>query len=370
MTGISNKAMMKLDSKNKFNGGVELEEEYGVNLYSTFYRQYDPQIGRFGGVDVLSESTMGLSGYQFGNNNPASNNDPSGAKFSPNNYGGHRPLFWGLTHSREIRDGLNMDDVEDMQFGWTSAFFSTGFGNGGGGGGPIPGTNYFTDGGDYSGYWSGVVSSVQYGTAPPPGLTQSGTSRYYEYSNGSGSGIFQTPNNNGVYTYQVGEMYHFIGAIDAVHYNVTYSGGYGNGWERAHEFLHWTEFAFTAGEVSNASRTFGEFGGEAYWVGKNMKVYSQAWGGNGFTGGRNSVRTFAKGMGKVTKPLGVITSLYSLGQAGVDVYNGHYQSAAIHTTDAIFGAIGTFGGPVGWAVSGAYFISRFWWGNEEGGIDE
>ena len=126
---------MKLDSKNKFNGGVELEEEYGVNLYSTFYRQYDPQIGRFSGVDVLSESTMGLSTYQFGNNNPATYNDPSGAKFSPNNYGGHRPLFWGLTHSREIRDGLNMDDVEDMQNGWTSAFFNSGFGNGGGGGG-------------------------------------------------------------------------------------------------------------------------------------------------------------------------------------------------------------------------------------------
>ena len=51
MAGISDKALLKQDSKNKFNGGVELEEDYGVNLYSTFYRNYDPQIGRFGGVD-------------------------------------------------------------------------------------------------------------------------------------------------------------------------------------------------------------------------------------------------------------------------------------------------------------------------------
>ena len=149
MACISDKAINKLTSQNKFNGGVELEEDYGVNLYSTFYRQYDPQIGRFSGVDVLSESTMGLSTYQFGNNNPATYNDPSGAKFSPNNYGGHRPLFWGLTHSREIRAGLNMDDVEDMQNGWTSAFFNSGFGNGeggGGGGGAPTGQGYYFSG--------------------------------------------------------------------------------------------------------------------------------------------------------------------------------------------------------------------------------
>jgi len=42
MAGISDKALGKRDSKNKFNRGVELEEDYGVNLYSTFYRQYDP----------------------------------------------------------------------------------------------------------------------------------------------------------------------------------------------------------------------------------------------------------------------------------------------------------------------------------------
>jgi RHS repeat-associated protein len=78
MAGISDKAMIKLDSKNKFNGGVELEEDYGVNLYSTFYRQYDPQIGRFGGVDCKSEMSALMSVYQFGNNNPVSFNDPGG----------------------------------------------------------------------------------------------------------------------------------------------------------------------------------------------------------------------------------------------------------------------------------------------------
>ncbi len=68
MAGISDKAMIKLDSKNKFDGGVELEEDYGVNLYSTFYREYDPQIGRFGGVDMLSEKAIAMSAYGFASN--------------------------------------------------------------------------------------------------------------------------------------------------------------------------------------------------------------------------------------------------------------------------------------------------------------
>jgi RHS repeat-associated protein len=80
MAGISDKALLKQDSKNKFNGGVELEEDYGVNLYSTFYRNYDPQIGRFGGVDAKAEDHSNISSYQFALNNPNNLNDPLGLK--------------------------------------------------------------------------------------------------------------------------------------------------------------------------------------------------------------------------------------------------------------------------------------------------
>jgi RHS repeat-associated protein len=78
MAGISDKALNKLSSQYKFNGGVELEEDFGVNLYSTFFRQYDPQLGRFSGVDILSQQSHGLSPYQFGLNNPIHFNDPLG----------------------------------------------------------------------------------------------------------------------------------------------------------------------------------------------------------------------------------------------------------------------------------------------------
>jgi RHS repeat-associated protein len=79
MAGISDKALNKLSSQNKFNGGVEIEEEFGVNLYSTFFRQYDPQLGRFNGVDILGEVTYELNPYQFAGNNPLIFNDPTGA---------------------------------------------------------------------------------------------------------------------------------------------------------------------------------------------------------------------------------------------------------------------------------------------------
>jgi RHS repeat-associated protein len=78
MAAISDKAMNKLASAYKFNGGDEMEES--ISMYSTFYRGYDQQLGRFMGVDMLSERNAGVSTYQFGLNNPIFYNDPLGDK--------------------------------------------------------------------------------------------------------------------------------------------------------------------------------------------------------------------------------------------------------------------------------------------------
>ena len=84
MAAISDKAIKKNTTPYKYNAGSELEEE--LNYYSTFYRKYDAQIGRFTGVDILSESSAGLTPYQFGGNNPVMYNDPSGAKETVQDY--------------------------------------------------------------------------------------------------------------------------------------------------------------------------------------------------------------------------------------------------------------------------------------------
>jgi RHS repeat-associated protein len=77
MSSISDKAALKANTPYKYNGGVELEED-GIDYYNTFYRKYDAQIGRFTGVDMMSEETHWQSTYQFGNNNPILFNDPMG----------------------------------------------------------------------------------------------------------------------------------------------------------------------------------------------------------------------------------------------------------------------------------------------------
>ncbi|MCP9750370.1 DUF6443 domain-containing protein [Ferruginibacter sp. HRS2-29] len=79
MAGLSDKALMKKPTNYKYNSGSELEDEDGLNYYNTFYRKYDPQIGRFTGIDMLAEKTASINCYQYANNNPLLFNDPSGA---------------------------------------------------------------------------------------------------------------------------------------------------------------------------------------------------------------------------------------------------------------------------------------------------
>jgi RHS repeat-associated protein len=46
--------------------------------YETDFRPYDEVLGRFRSVDPMSHTLTGISGYQFGYNNPVSFNDPHG----------------------------------------------------------------------------------------------------------------------------------------------------------------------------------------------------------------------------------------------------------------------------------------------------
>jgi RHS repeat-associated protein len=145
MAGISDKAMNKLDSKNKFNGGVELEEDYGVNLYYTDSRNYDPQLGRFMGVDALSEQTAGLSAYHYGANNPLLFNDPSGAKFLP--------AFLMEESDRQFSQIGEAVDGMDYEMNRAEQDFESYYG---GGGGQENQQDYTQD--EIDDFWSGVIS--------------------------------------------------------------------------------------------------------------------------------------------------------------------------------------------------------------------
>jgi RHS repeat-associated protein len=50
MNGISSKAAGKVENKKKFNG-YEENKDLDVNWLESFYRTYDPQLGRFWQID-------------------------------------------------------------------------------------------------------------------------------------------------------------------------------------------------------------------------------------------------------------------------------------------------------------------------------
>ena len=133
MAAISDKALLKTATKEKFNAGNELEE--GINYYNTFYRKYDPQLGRFTGVDIEAEQFAGINPYQFAGNNPVSFNDPMGDKYmDANGNVWHRADPLAGTSSA----GLWLGGAGGDYFGDGS-----GGGRGGGGGGNSGSGAYF-----------------------------------------------------------------------------------------------------------------------------------------------------------------------------------------------------------------------------------
>jgi len=133
----------------KFNGGTEYEEDYGVDYYNTMFRTYDPQIGRFIGADVLTETSSGKSPYNFAGNDPIFYNDPIGAMAAaPGSSATLQTTLQNFQNFENDADvyhsGVGMytaDELSDWT-GWSAI-------SGGGGGG-----------GDYGSFWGNLASNL------------------------------------------------------------------------------------------------------------------------------------------------------------------------------------------------------------------
>jgi RHS repeat-associated protein len=78
MAGISSKAAGTLKNDKKYNS-IELNEDLEVNTYDAFFRNLDPQIGRWWQVDPKIEWDMeNWSTYNSNFNNPIRYDDPKG----------------------------------------------------------------------------------------------------------------------------------------------------------------------------------------------------------------------------------------------------------------------------------------------------
>ncbi len=323
MAGISDEAMNKLTSRNKFNGGTELEEDYGVNLYSTFYRQYDPQIGRFSGVDMLTESSMGLNPYQFGNDNPVSFNDATGAKAQmPRDDSRGDFTIWNGLKTTPDWVTKSWEDYFNDPYRYSDNPY--GFGSG-----------------PYSEYWNNFFDQVNSGK-DIRGADKVTSQFYYQYSNQSESGIFITPNNDGVVTYAAGEDYYLIGGVTEVNYTFV-SGAYnfyssneeGSGWETARTIVETGGITFETTEqgVVGAQRLGNAVGGTSYEI------------------------LSAGNVGKIAGTgLGVLNMVLTTGDGVSNGWKNH------HTADLIVSAteigLGLFEAtsPVGWAFGAAMFV--------------
>jgi len=85
MAGISDKALKSQYAENKYryNKGSELQNKefndgMGLELYTTNYRLYDPQLVIFRQIDPLADINESLSTYSYGQDDPVLYNDPFG----------------------------------------------------------------------------------------------------------------------------------------------------------------------------------------------------------------------------------------------------------------------------------------------------
>jgi RHS repeat-associated protein len=71
------KPVDRSDYQYKYNG-KEYQDELGLNMTAMDWRQYDNALGRFNGMDALSEMQYSHTPYHFGYNNPVFWADPTG----------------------------------------------------------------------------------------------------------------------------------------------------------------------------------------------------------------------------------------------------------------------------------------------------
>ncbi|MEP7237574.1 MAG: DUF6443 domain-containing protein [Ferruginibacter sp.] len=137
-------------NKKLYNAGSEWQDDIDglADYYSTFFREYDPVIGRFNGVDPMGVSLESWTTYQYSYNNPINFNDPMG------DYAAGRSL---QPFAQQMRNDYN--SWHDSKYG--NNFFDRGWdfgggGDGGGGGGGGGGMTEF----DYLSTYSGTKMSL------------------------------------------------------------------------------------------------------------------------------------------------------------------------------------------------------------------
>ena len=324
-------------NKKLYNAGSEWQDDIDglADYYSTFFREYDPVIGRFNGVDPMSASFESWTTYHYSYDNPVNFNDPMG------DYAAGKPL---PDFAQQMRDEYNAwhdsrygNNLPDRGWDFGSG---GGFGDDGGGGGGIT---------DFD-FWS-TYGGMKIRQRNDPNA-QYETNEWGEFGYWLRDRSYSE--NNGSKTYVGGHLtnqtYGEVVMIADKWVSISNAG-----WNRS-EFAEFAANSFFKVMEKNFRPTGDK------WLGKNGKYYNSSWGGNKHSGGRSVAYRTAntyKGAGRGTVAVSLITG-------GIDIYKGYQQDggqfgynsqrAAASTSGAIMGGwAGAEGGAVLGAAIGVWF---------------
>ncbi len=259
--------------------GKEFQEELGLNITFMDFRQYDNMIGRFYGIDRMTEKVYGITPYRFGFNNPILFSDPTGLWEWKK--GG-----WYTENIKDINRFMNMLWAEFEMNGSVSGaqidlFIKEEFQ---GSGGRLSDGSALLDAetlsinkkGKSSGFSPRQIFKLQ------SQITNFTSNPYNEKSFNWGS--FFEGAGHWAYTYRYYRERNY------------YANG-GQGFSSA------SLGGFVTSLVSDFMHN------KQFWMGKNLKFYDVSWGGNQFTGGKNK---FAKKWSSLISKSGYVFTLYSM----------------------------------------------------------
>lgn len=110
-------------NKKLYNAGSEWQDDIEglADYYSTFFREYDPIIGRFNGVDPLAEMTDEISVYAYADNNPVMMNDPLGAAANKDWHQGDYGWLPNLDDLNDLFESISNNDLQNAYLLWHEA---------------------------------------------------------------------------------------------------------------------------------------------------------------------------------------------------------------------------------------------------------
>jgi RHS repeat-associated protein len=169
-------------NKKLYNAGSEWQDDIEAlaDYYSTFFREYDPVIGRFNGVDPMSESFESWTTYHYSYNNPVNFNDPMGNRPARDNrpdpgylLGLEMQAEYKAWHDARYGDNSSWSTVQRTMALWGWGDWSRDGNDAGGGGGGMSAFDFY---GSYAGM---KIRLGNYGTGAKYGYNKFGEFGYW-----------------------------------------------------------------------------------------------------------------------------------------------------------------------------------------------